>query len=326
MTRKRRWLASALAWTGVVRAVRVLSGPTLLVLNYHRIRADGDAPPHPFDDGVYGPTQGEFDRQMAWVGRNTEVLSEAEVVSRLARRERFGRPSTLVTFDDAYADNHARALPVLRAHRLPALLFVPTGLVGGRRLGAWDVIAFLVKRSSRQEIELRGERISLANRHQATRALVARHKLGTLPHLAEISERCGVPLPEPALQDAELLRWDEIREMAAADVAIGSHTHDHPVLAQLTREEQRRELELSKRVLEAEVGRPVRSLAYPFGGSHQFNEDTVSLAEECGYQLAFRFDGGPNRGTIDRYRVDRYEPPSRSRGLAAALSVPRLFD
>ncbi|HLG92876.1 MAG TPA: polysaccharide deacetylase family protein, partial [Acidimicrobiales bacterium] len=40
------------------------------------------------------------------------------------------RRSVVLTFDDAWADNHAHALPALVAHRLPATLYVPSRLLG----------------------------------------------------------------------------------------------------------------------------------------------------------------------------------------------------
>jgi peptidoglycan/xylan/chitin deacetylase (PgdA/CDA1 family) len=61
------------------------------------------------------------------------------------------------------------------------------------------------------------------------------------------------------------LSWENIREMAALGHEIGSHTVHHADLAQISREETRRELVDSKKTLEQYIGRPVRWFAYPFG-------------------------------------------------------------
>lgn len=48
----------------------------------------------------------------------------------------------MVTFDDGYRDFHEHVLPALVEHRVPATLYLATGLVGSRALGrdalSWD--------------------------------------------------------------------------------------------------------------------------------------------------------------------------------------------
>jgi len=41
--------------------------------------------------------------------------------------------AVLITFDDGYRDNLENALPILRRHRYPAVVFVPIGYLDGRR-------------------------------------------------------------------------------------------------------------------------------------------------------------------------------------------------
>ena len=43
-----------------------------------------------------------------------------------------GEKLVALTFDDAYADFHAVALPLLHSYGMTGTLFVPTGYVGGR--------------------------------------------------------------------------------------------------------------------------------------------------------------------------------------------------
>lgn len=70
-----------------------------------------------------------------------EYLSEhgyrSVTVTELARRRRDVTPEAgarlvALTFDDAYADFHAVALPLLGRYALTATLYVPSGYVGGR--------------------------------------------------------------------------------------------------------------------------------------------------------------------------------------------------
>jgi peptidoglycan/xylan/chitin deacetylase (PgdA/CDA1 family) len=328
--RKQLVLARLLWHTRLLGLLRGVGGRSLVVLNYHRLRATAGPPDTQFEGGVFGPTAEAFEREVAWLARHTDCLSEDEVIRRLDAGLDFGTPSTLVTFDDGYADNYEIAYPILRRHGVPATFFIPTELVASRRLGWWDLIAYLVKRSQARSVEVDGLVVSLADVEAAVDALVARLKSQkTEPDdafLERLSRACGVPLPGPELQGRELLTWDQIREVSRNGVSIGSHSHTHPALARMNPEAQREELATSRKILEREVGRPVRSVAYPFGGAEHFGRDTQSIAAECGFEIGFSFRRGVNRrGELDRFGLLRLRAPDEPELLAASAVLPGLF-
>ena len=103
--------AWALPW-GILRRRRP---GDLVILLYHRVGAGGreiDVP------------AGRFEEQMA-------ILAEAGEVRSLDEALRDGTGGVVVTFDDGFRDFHERALPALVRHRIPAVLYLATGLVDG---------------------------------------------------------------------------------------------------------------------------------------------------------------------------------------------------
>lgn len=102
------------------------------VLMYHRVADDG-----PASLARWRVSPADFARQMEWLaaeGFRTLALEEwAELEladpSALARR-------IVLTFDDAYRDFLAAALPMLRYHGFGTTMFVPTGFMGGT--ADWD--------------------------------------------------------------------------------------------------------------------------------------------------------------------------------------------
>jgi peptidoglycan/xylan/chitin deacetylase (PgdA/CDA1 family) len=66
-------------------------------------------------------------------------------------------------------------------------------------------------------------------------------------------------------------------------IDLGAHTVNHPDLATLPSERQQWEIEMSKRQLEAWLGRPVRWFAYPYGSG---NSVTRQLVKEAGFEVA----------------------------------------
>jgi peptidoglycan/xylan/chitin deacetylase (PgdA/CDA1 family) len=80
------------------------------------------------------------------------------------------------------------------------------------------------------------------------------------------------------------MTWDELREVAAMGVEVGSHTVTHPRLTQLSDEELREELRASKEKLEDELQRRCALLVYPFGDQ---DARVRAAARDAGYSAAF---------------------------------------
>ncbi|MGR3762441.1 polysaccharide deacetylase family protein (plasmid) [Roseobacteraceae bacterium NS-SX3] len=64
-----------------------------------------------------------------------------------------------------------------------------------------------------------------------------------------------------------LMDWDTLRRLAAEGAEFGGHTLTHPDLARLPEAELEGEIAGAKQRIEAELGRPVRHFAPPYGSS-----------------------------------------------------------
>ena len=332
---KKQFVANLLYYSGLWRPVSRLTasgGNGLVVLNYHRIRPDHQAEPLQFDEGVFGPDQSTFERQVKWLKRNFEVLAESELLDVIGNARPFRGRFAAITFDDGYRDNYDLAFPVLAAHRVPATFFICPSIIERRRLGWWDIIAYLIKNSTKPCITLRGDVVSLAGGQSAAISMLhGWMKLRPAPETAglldELSAACGVPLPDLALEDAELMTWSQIRELNTKGMSIGSHTETHRVLATLSEDEQRWELSRSKTVLESKLGRRIRTLAYPVGGYQNFTAVTMRLARDCGYEGAFSYHTGVNLPSDKNpYNLRRIAPGDHFDAMfACGAALPAAF-
>ena len=70
-----------------------------------------------------------LDRLLAHIGRTSGFIDPDDVGARMARSEPDGACPVLVSFDDGFASNHARAKTVLARHGVKALFFVCPGLM-----------------------------------------------------------------------------------------------------------------------------------------------------------------------------------------------------
>ena len=98
------------------------------------------------------------------------------------------------------------------------------------------------------------------------------------------------------------LHWDELRALAERGVEIGSHTLTHARLPTLSDSELRRELQESRMLFEAELGRPCRYIAYPWG-EHDNRVRTATRA--AGYEAAFALRAGAD--SQDPYALPRID-------------------
>ncbi|MET9296028.1 polysaccharide deacetylase family protein [Streptomyces sp. NPDC003077] len=72
-----------------------------------------------------------------------------------------------------------------------------------------------------------------------------------------------------------MLDWDQVRELDAAGVEIGGHSHRHPELDQLDDERLWDEVLRCKQIIAGELGAAPVSFAYPFGYSDRRVRRTV---------------------------------------------------
>ena len=112
----------------VARAVRLRgrwplpAGPAVCVLGWHRIDVEG---------GRLAVRPGLFARQMEILDIRRRQFPVVHVEhARGVLAEGSTAHCVVLTFDDAWADNHANALGPLSQHRLPATLYVPSRLLG----------------------------------------------------------------------------------------------------------------------------------------------------------------------------------------------------
>jgi peptidoglycan/xylan/chitin deacetylase (PgdA/CDA1 family) len=97
------------------------------------------------------------------------------------------------------------------------------------------------------------------------------------------------------------LDWTDLRSLVERGYEIGSHSHTHPDLTKISRTEVRKELCISKKILEDRLGIAVRYISYPFG---RYSEAVKGIAVECGYEGGVCLSH-PFKRYRDPYEIER---------------------
>jgi peptidoglycan/xylan/chitin deacetylase (PgdA/CDA1 family) len=122
-----------------------------------------------------------------------------------------------------------------------------------------------------------------------------------------------------------MLTWDEIGEMHALGMTIGSHTMTHPNLPSAGSAAARRELIESKAFLEARIDSPVTMFSYPNGGAERYLTPEIKvLVREAGYEAATTSRNAFAGRDSDIYALERIEVEESLEALIFALEVERF--
>lgn len=332
----RRALATALYYSGLLWLYAALRlRRKAVVLMYHRVLPSGsDTCSH---DGII-VTPATFDLHMAFLARHFRMLTPAQFRRELSDSA-FGRRACLVTFDDGWRDNLRHALPVLRRHRVPAIVFVATGFVGsGDTFWQERLLRLLCLAAAQEGMDaalLREAGLDGVTRgdpaavRQRAREFVTGLKFRDPEAARQLIDRLQgalQALPESRnLGEDEFLSWDEVHALREGGlVTIGSHAHSHTRLTTLGYQGAHRELEFSRQELARNGITDVMACAYPNG---DVNDAVEAAAIDAGFALGFATKGGlvaHRSEAMHARRINIHERDSRSRAelLYRMLGLP----
>lgn len=296
MLTKRDLLARTLDVTGggrVLRAARTWNG--VLVLNYHRIGDPGDSP---FDHHLWSASTEDFERQVAFVAKNFDVIGLGDLEHALNQpRGQF----VMLTFDDGYRDNYSTAFPILKSHHVPATFFITTGFIDRPRVPVWDELAWMSRTTSvsmlaANEWLASPIRFSGDDRMNGFRQLLTVYRTAGSELIDEyldfLADALGTGRCPASLAADQWMTWDMLREMQTGGMSFGGHTVTHPILAHSTADQQDWEVGECQRRLTDQLGGLIDAFSYPNGKRGDFDEFTRAALRRHGYRWGFGFFGG----------------------------------
>ena len=112
------------------------------------------------------------------------------------------------------------------------------------------------------------------------------------------------------------LTWDQLRACGAAGGEVGCHTRTHARLSAISGDDARLrdEIVAAKARIEAEIGTPCRSFAWPYGKMGDIDAKALAAIEEAGFDITFsavRGRVGPGAGAgmkVPRHQVEFHWP------------------
>ena len=286
-----------------------------LILLYHRI----SDPAHEKAPDIFSlcVTPQHFAEQMELLRESfTPVSLESMVVG--IRENNLPNRAIAVTFDDGYADNLYFAKPILEKFKIPATVFVISGILGKEFW--WDKLTQIIYQPSSLPNKLdlmigdhkfsteinsdhdRDRNILLHKSHRFMRALSYDDKQTAISSLAQWTKHESF-----VKQNSRPMTEFELKKLAENGlIEIGAHSVTHQPLRSLSQPQQELEITQSKLDLEQILQKPIKSFSYPYGLSSDFSKFSVETVKKANFEYACSNEIDTIWQRSDTYQLPRY--------------------
>jgi len=287
-----------------------------VILMYHRALDENEGDRDFTQPGMY-VSRKVFEKQIAFLSEKYRIISLKDLVGLISRKQKMPSNSLVITFDDGWRDNYLYAFPVLKKHKVPAVIFLTTDFIDSENM-FWFYRASLLMTGSKLS---RRELNELIARHENREgSSVELHRGGSdepknvssdrdwfidrlkkldageitavLDDLSAITKQSDDIIKE----SNSMLSWEEVRKMNKQGIDFGSHGCSHRIMTGLSDAEITEELTESKRVIEEKLGGEVVLFAYPNG---DYNDRIREQVKECGYICALATGGKRSKQNFD---------------------------
>lgn len=318
---------------GVYGVIRTLfPNRKAAILRYHALAAPQD---NFYTSPAIALSPAEFEQQVKYFARKYRVISLDEIVDCLRQNRPLPKNSVTFTFDDGYSDNLEAAL-ILKKYAAGGTFFITTEPIGRESRFWLSEVTLLILKTTQGVFRLTlGEKqaefalTDASSRWKAIRELVRLIKSNDRAVREEIRRQLSKQLGEPALLEEVqnlVLTWEQVRQMARMGMLIGSHTLTHLNLPNADPEDARREIAESKKVLEEQLGAPIRHFSYPNSGPYEyFNAQIREFVIESGYDSSSTSNNGFVSHSSDRFALERVRTVPELAEVVHALEWERVF-
>ena len=319
-----------MAYRGGVFSVlrRLRPSRNIAILRYHAVCGPEG---YPYADPHLCVTPAGFERHVAYLASNYEVLPLPEIVSRLRVNRPLPSNVVALTFDDGYADNLAAAR-TLNKYGASGTFYMTACCIEGTEPFWPSEIRYLVRAIPDGVLTLRvpGKQIDMpfstpAERNAALVHITHLLKAHPIPVREQLREQLR-SLANHVKMPSIMLSWEQVNTMAELGMTIGAHTMTHANLPSAGLVDATAEITGSKKLIEERTGRPVTMFSYPNGGAESyFTPELEQVVQRAGFQAATTSRNGFATAGCNLYAIKRVQVQERVEDLVFALEVERFM-
>jgi peptidoglycan/xylan/chitin deacetylase (PgdA/CDA1 family) len=323
--------------------VRPFSGVSLVVPFYHVV-SDSYVP---HVSNLYKfRTIAEFESDLKFFTRHFDPVSLTDIVDALNGTRTLPRSCFHLTFDDGFREMYDIVAPMLQRAGVPATFFLTTAFLDDGGMAHHNELSVLLDRIQSQPglsgaVMARLE--SMLPPKNGARTLRDRMLSITYAEkslVRSLAEVLDVDLDQYVRETHPHLTSEQVAGLVRQGFAIGAHSHDHPLYADLSPEEQLAQTRQSTELLERFGFRP-KAFAFPHNDDGVQGEFFTTVFSERLLDVSFGTSGFVphyHPRNIERATMEKTAAPAsqivtrqltraayyrlRSRGRAGVAAVP----
>ena len=234
------------------------------------------------------------------------------------------KPLLIISFDDGYKDFVEYALPILLDEGLKANQNIITSCADSGQPYTWQACIDLLSDATDADLGRLLDELGAGSlwKRQTRECLALDFTRWfqelTADEIQVIAERLRGVIALGRQKATRMMAWDDIRALDRLGFEIGSHTVSHASLDKLSPEQVDRELRLSKRQIEEQVGHEISVVAFPRG---RFDVGIVKRSRELGYEYLLTTEPGLNDPGGDLWRRILVHGATRARLRVQAIGL-----
>ena len=321
-------IAYTLYYSGIILAIlKYKTKNKLIVLTYHRVMPD-DVAINSFSNKAIIVKPETFEKHIIFLKNHFNVVSLEEFSVTLKSQYRDNKPLCLITFDDGWIDNYIYAFPIIKKHRIPVTIFLPTDYINSNKLFWQENIAMALKNLLASKSDAANNILcnlhlqhlrTLSNDQALNKILSAVNKLKTKSYneIKDLHNRIINATNSNTIEKHidRYINWDIVNEMKESGISFGSHACSHRILTRLDQDTVTKELIDSSKIIEEKTGLKPFAIAYPNGNA---DNNVIKCATNSGYELGFTTKPGyinPNSNPLSHNRLNMHEKKSSNTPL-----------
>lgn len=308
-------LRSALRRALPIRYLSAFRGRSAAIIRYHSVHSDvpGD---------LYGipPTISHhvelFQSQIEMVSKNFNIIDMNTISSTLNSGAHFPRRSVALTFDDGYRNNLTLVAPILERFNIQGTFYVLSESIDTPIVPWFCQTYEYFRHSSRRHwynpisctnASLDTPEDRNTERQEVNGALAKMDHDSRTKALEEIRSGLGVKTME---HDGLLMNREDLSELIARGHSVGSHTHSHPNLALVSKDEAKFQIIQSRNTLEQAFPNKIQHFCFPnpFHQPH-WSKQVCNLVDSAGYASAVTCTHGVITRSSNKYTLPRIAVP-----------------
>lgn len=299
-----------------------LSFNNKMVLVYHGVV---EKPDHNTSVGPIALNQ--FQKHLDYYKENFDVISLSEIFEMYRAGFKPRRKTIALTFDDGYENNYTHVAPALKQYNFPGTFFIISQCLEDEYKLTWyDHIDFIKSSLDVSKIDSRYTRdeqlisISALKEHIKSLNIEQRKALyAELNKIVAIDDRVSI-FPR---EHWKLMNKKQLSVLASNKLfEIAAHTHNHPNLGLISKQDAKEEVLKCKSLLENAFQQQVVSIAFPDGS---YTDDVKKICVEAGYNNLLAVEPKCSSDVCDRNILPRYCISSTTTFESNMFSVSRNF-